>query len=404
MITETDIRVYLVALRLHWKMILGVAALMVIISLSVSLFLSPTFQATALITVTEPQELLQFDPRIRTESTLIPEIYPELATSDELLVLLLEEINPSLTNAETLKTLRERLSATVGSDPSLLRLTVVYHDAHATADMANQWADIFIKWANQIYGLQGSQQLLFFEQQLEQTSLELEQAEQMLVDFQNQNRVAIFTNRLDSLVTTHAQYLAMQQSLVFLAQDVARLREQLLARSGSDAGSIADQITYLFLQLRVFDVDTIVTPLQLQINDPGSLVRETAQEQVLFLDSLAQIIDAKSVEISGKLLALEPEILDLQKQKQETETQNGRLQHDVEVAKETQVALARKVEEERITSQNTTLGIRLISQAAVPLDPVAPRKVFNASIAGALGLMLGTALVFGKEWWRSSQI
>ncbi|MCA9999497.1 MAG: hypothetical protein KDE56_27225, partial [Anaerolineales bacterium] len=122
MITETDIRVYLVALRLHWKMILGVAALMVIISLSVSLFLSPTFQATALITVTEPQELLQFDPRIRTESTLIPEIYPELATSDELLVLLLEEINPSLANAETLKTLRERLSATVGSDPSLLRL------------------------------------------------------------------------------------------------------------------------------------------------------------------------------------------------------------------------------------------------------------------------------------------
>jgi len=96
---------------------------------------------------------------------------------------------------------------------------------------------------------------------------------------------------------------------------------------------------------------------------------------------------------------LEPQILALQQQLQESQAEEDRLTRARDVARETYLTLARKVEEVRIAAEDTSGEVRLASHAAVPRKPVGPRKMLNTAVAGALGLMLGVFGAFAVEWW-----
>ena len=91
-------------------------------------FLQNTYQATALVVISEPTEQLQFDPRITdiTDLGVLLRAYPELATSDSVLIELLTKAQ-ELTEGEvhTLTVLREMVTVEVGADPRLMRLIAV---------------------------------------------------------------------------------------------------------------------------------------------------------------------------------------------------------------------------------------------------------------------------------------
>jgi uncharacterized protein involved in exopolysaccharide biosynthesis len=44
--------------------------------------------------------------------------------------------------------------------------------------------------------------------------------------------------------------------------------------------------------------------------------------------------------------------------------------------------------------------VQVLSRAAVPEEPVSPRRLLNTVIAGALGLMVGVFGAFFLEYWR----
>jgi uncharacterized protein involved in exopolysaccharide biosynthesis len=103
------------------------------------------------------------------------------------------------------------------------------------------------------------------------------------------------------------------------------------------------------------------------------------------------------------LAGLEPQLLLLQQQKQEAETKYNRLLRDQTVAGETYIALAHKVEEERITSADTNSGARLASEAAVPRKPVDRSRLVVAAIAVFAGLIVSSAIVFVFHWFQNEQ-
>jgi uncharacterized protein involved in exopolysaccharide biosynthesis len=94
----------------------------------------------------------------------------------------------------------------------------------------------------------------------------------------------------------------------------------------------------------------------------------------------------------------------LQQQLQESQVDEDQLIRAQEVAQETYVTLAHKVEEVQIAADDTSGEVRLASRAAVPERAVSPRKVLNTVVVGTLGLMLAVSGVLAFEWWREDEV
>jgi uncharacterized protein involved in exopolysaccharide biosynthesis len=156
-------------------------------------------------------------------------------------------------------------------------------------------------------------------------------------------------------------------------------------------------------QSRGNSVETDVLPIQIQIAGREGLSSNTVEEQIAFLGSLVSVIEVKLSILEAEAEALEPDILDLQKRLQEVRTQESRLTLATEVARETVMTLSRKVAETGIAAQDETGDVRLASRATVPDEPVAPRKMLNTAVAGAMGLMVAVFGAFAFEYWRSGE-
>jgi uncharacterized protein involved in exopolysaccharide biosynthesis len=397
---EIDLRPYVTAVLDRWYWILGFGLLGALLGLGVSLIMDPTYEATALVAVTVPRERVEFDARIQTVIDSQPlEAYPELARSDELLVALRDQLPDS---ALSLKELRDMTSASPGSDPSLINLTVEHNDPEFAAEVANLWATLFVQWANQIYGYQGDEQLVFFETQLEEAQTTLAAAEDALISFQARNRLAILENQLSAVQQTQADYLAKQRQTDLILQDISGLLSQ---EQGGTAD--IDQLASVLLQVRALGgvpvgAEMGGSPWQLQLNVDGLSSAAPADQRAIILD-LQDILLTQSDQINERLAALEPQILTVQEQVEAATVEEGRLTRDFEVAVETYTTLARTVDEKRITSQDTTSGVKLASRTAVPDEPSAPNVLLNAIIAGVAGVVLATLAVIGLSWWRTEQ-
>jgi len=400
---EIDLRAYVLVLLKYWKWILGTAAAAAVVALVVSFLLPPTYEATALVAVTKPRYVMQFDPRIETLNNIQPayKAYPELASGDEILQEVLARLNPRPERVETLRDLQAMVTAKSGTDPSVVRLTVRYRDPEVAAHIANLWAEIFVRRANEVYGTDAQSQLQFYQGQLERAKAELTAAEEALVEFQARNRESVLQNQLNSYRQMQADYLADQRQITYIVQDIQGLREQLSRQPADRPATLADQLTALFLQIKAFNAQASA-PIQLQVDSAATLSEKSLPEQIAFLDDLVRVLEAKSAEIEGRLAELEPQILALQEELQEIRTEEDRLTRSRDVAQETYMTLARKVEEARIAAEDASTGeVRLASQAAVPEKPTSPRKLLNTAVAGVLGLMLAVFGAFVTEWWQS---
>lgn len=398
-----DLRPTIEGLLRYWWIVVGITLTIVALAIVVTLLLPDRYEATTLVAITEPTQRLQFDERFQTiiEESPLLRAYPELSTSDELLVSLLEQL-PSQVGVQTIPELRGLLAAEAGSEPGLVRLSAQHEDPEMAAVIANTWAGLFVEWANVLYGNGSSQQVAFFEEQLTDAQAVLETAEQDLVDFQERNRLLLLENELAALTELQLAYLADQQALTFILSDVRALRNQL-QNTNSPSVTLADQLTALNLQIKAFGAESEF-PLQFQLNSSEVPLTSTSHaEQLELLDSLALTVEDGLAEIDVGLTALEPRMLEVQRVYQENLTENDRLVRNRDVAQETYLSLARKVDEERILAQDVSGGVRLASSAAVPIEPAGPGLLLTVLIAGVVGTALGLGVALFFVWWRRSR-
>lgn len=404
---EIDLREYVEVLLRYWKWIAGCALLAAVTAFIVSLLMPPTYEASAVVLITQPRYQMQFDSRFETVDQWSPayKAFPTLATSDDILQEVVEVYTPSpQAGIEEWKArvLKGMVEATSEGDPSLLMLKVSSRSAEDAAGIANAWAKTLVQRGNEIYS--GSQQdLAFFEKQSAQAKEALNKAEAALVDFQARNQASIIKAQLNSVRQMQSDYLADQRSITYIVQDIRGLRAQLAQRASGEPLSFADDLTTLFLQIKAFNAQASPT-IQLQINSPDAFSNKSWREQIAFLDNLADTLESKSAEIDERLAELEPRMLELQERLQEIETEQERLTRAKDLAQETYLTLARKLEEARVAAQEKDSVLQMGSRAAMPENPVGPRKKLNTAIAGALGLMLGVFGAFAIAWWREDEI
>jgi uncharacterized protein involved in exopolysaccharide biosynthesis len=401
---EIDLRPYIAALATRWTWIIGVSFIAALAAFIISALIPPTYKATALVAITETRQRIQFDPRIQTQEERQPlKAFPQLAVSDDLLQQVLARLDTLEISVNSVAELRRLLEAQPGTDPSLIQLTAKFHDAATAAQIANLWAELFVPWGNEIYSNSSDTQLLFYQSQLAETKKKLAEAQQELVAFQSRNRSSIVENQLLALSDTQLQYLKSQQHAILLLQDIAGLRAQLAAQSNTPV-TWADQLTALHLQLQTFGTQEpgSSSGLQFQIGSDLTLTSTDRREQLAHLDRLQTTLETRLQELNTHLVDLEPEILTLQQEKQALQAELARLTRNVAVTEETYTSLARKVDEERITSQGEANSLRLASNSAVPQRPISSGKLLNTVLAFIVGLSLSSFVVIGIEWWRGT--
>jgi uncharacterized protein involved in exopolysaccharide biosynthesis len=398
---EIDLREYIVVLLKHKFWIVGLAIGAAVVAFVVSLLLPPVYEATALVAITKPKYEMQFDPRFElVGGNLLPpyRAYPLLAVGDELLSTLIADLGEELSPGErSVEQLRDLLVAKNGADPSIVQLSVRDGDPQRAAKIANQWAVRFVQTANDLYA-PSKAELAFYEQQQAGADADLARAEQDLVAFQAKNEAAILTVQLDNKHAALEEYLTVARSVEFIVQDAQVLRERLRSQDGGTAASLSDELTSLLLQVDALNRAEL--PVQLQISIQQDLGDKTVGDQVAFLESLIGVLEGKQSVLEREARALEPDILDLQERLQRVQVTEKRLETVQELARDTFVALSRKVTEARIAAQDNTGEARLASLATPPAEPISPRELLNVAVAGALGLIIGVLLAFAVEYWR----
>lgn len=394
-----DFRPYIEALLQRWHLLLGGAVLAGILAVGLSFLLPPTYEAHTLVLIVDPSQLVQFDPRFETVDEIRPrQAYPVLALSDNLLQTLLQNVASEVDEPDTLKELRKLVSVSASSDPSLLELRVEHSDPTSAALIANHWAELFVIQANQVIGDQSADQVAFYVEQRDMTRLALDEAEQILAEFQAGNRQSIVKAQLESHEMALATYLIQQHDLVLLQQDIITLRTQLTGQNGPLLA--ADQLALMLIYERVFGARDASLTMELQMD--GASEPTTSREQAISsLDTLQTALTTRSNNLIEQINQLEPAILAVQQELEVLTTDEDELRQTARLALETYTSLVRKVAEEQITSQDTSRGLRLASPAIIPQEPVAPQKVLNGLLAAMVALVSLTAVVLFRHWQTS---
>jgi polysaccharide biosynthesis transport protein len=391
-----DFRPYADALLRRWRLIIGGTFLAGILAAALSFLIPPTYEASALVLLVVPRQVVQFDPRFENvdEPRPLP-AYPQLASSDHILQMLQAQIAPELTERKTLRDLRDTISVSALNDPTLLRLTVRHRDPAMAAFIANQWAALFVGQVNDLLGDEGSQQVQFFRGQRDEARRHLAVAEQALADFQGGNRIRLVTAELQVLEDALVLLLAKQQNREQLQADVTTLRSILAAQEG--ALLPADHVAVLLLYQRAFGDGQAASLIELQID--GALAATADRDQLIAaLDTLQESLQTAAGDATGRTTALAPQIVALQHEMEALANEEQWLRQEATLATENYTALARQVVGQEITAQDTRRGLRLASPAIIAEEPVAPHKLLNGVLAAVVALTLFVAVTIFRQW------
>lgn len=400
-----DLRPYVAALFHYWWLILATIGLGLLIALYISNTGQETYVTKTLVAISEPNQNYLFDERIQNtvEADLLLDSYPELALTEEVL----EKVVPIAAQGtggriNSTGQLRPYVWVERGSAARLLRLSVRAEDPQLAADIADAWAGYFVDAVAEIYRNPGGR-MQFYENQLALSEEELRAAETALAEFQARNRQGLLENEINSLSQLQIDYLSDQRMLRLALDDIRMLQSQLMA---TDVPTVtyADQLVALTLQLSAYYSPTLTMPgpFQLQMNPGGDLTTSDRATQLALLDVLARTAESRLASAGAQLPALESQMLAVQSEYQAAVNEFDRLNRLRDVAQETNLTVARKMDEVRIASGDAGSGVQIVGRAVVPAVPDrrSPGVLFGA--ATVLGALIAMTAISVITWRRLS--
>ncbi|GAB4498171.1 MAG: Wzz/FepE/Etk N-terminal domain-containing protein [Anaerolineales bacterium] len=398
---EIDLRKWLLILWQARYWIVGIPLVLGILVFIGASFLPKMYKATALVAVTQSRYNLNFDPRIQTinDPNRNYQSFVRLATSGDVVQQLYASLTRYPIGVKTPFDLASRLDAELEND--LILLSVSTRDPQFSAQIADQWAEIYVVQANQVYGTQDETQPNFFNTQLFTATNELAAAEDALIAFQARNRLSMLYAQRDALQASLVNLTAQIQRSQNLLADAQALRSQFQQVPSNTLVAPGEQLAALVLQTQAVynakwqDDDS---PLILQLGDPkGDL---TVGEQVAALGRLMLGLQSRLKDLNAQIAAIEPQLLALQEEIKRLETEQDTLTRNRDLLKETYITLVRKAEESRIANQNTSGQVRLASRAIIPEKSTGPGRLIFTLLTIVLSGIAVVVSVLARAWWN----
>ncbi|MGQ9874550.1 MAG: GumC family protein [Chloroflexus sp.] len=403
---EIDIRKYIETILEHWRWLIGIPLIAALLGLGLSYILPLQYEATSLIAIAPPRLNVQLETRLQTPSE---EFQPssrmliDLAKSDELVAQLFDQLSPLPDGIENRADLSSMLNVETGNDPSIVRLRVRSPDPKFAARVANLWASLFVNQVNRVFEASNAvlQQL---EQQLVSARDALDVTDKALIAFQARNQIGNLEAQLSSYRQQQEQYFTDQRFMNATIQNIDALYRQLSRQPNDQPASLVDELSVVFLQIKAFEAQANA-PIQLQVSSGGTISSKRISDLLDTLEGMRESLDVKRLETEQRLVEIEPSILSLQAQLQESYTELDRLTRERDLAKETFTALNRKVEELRITiqSEEEFATARIASKALVPEKTVVSRFLIIMA-TGITSLLSTIAFLTIIEWQKNGSV
>lgn len=370
-------------------------------------FLQPRmYEATAVIALTKPRYIPNFDPRYQTvtTTTLTNKVAMDIAESDEIAIYVFDSWNDPDKELDQRRAFREKnMLAKAGGDTSVINLTIRLESPEEAARLANLWAQRVVERLNTLYSGQDQAQLTFFETQIAIAQQNLRKAETALAEFESRNPVRALQTQLDALLLRQNELLWRKQQMELLQQDGQALLAEVenLNLSAPVSGDLLTRL--LVLQLRQYGnspssgSEPAVFPYQLAL--PAASVSPTVGEFRASVQEWLGTLDSQLNQIDSLLAEYPQNLSELQTQIEALKQERNRLDLERQVAADTYATLNRKYQEVRISMDDSAGDAKIASRALPPIRP-APRGTLTYTLVAVIGgVVLAAAFVLLRDWW-----
>lgn len=420
-VVEIDLRKILQLLLAQWKLI-AIVCLIAGVGSFVFSFLQPrVYKGVAVVAVTRPRYIANFDPRFQTvtNTQLANKIVLDIATSDEIEIAVYNAWqDPDKNRIERADFREKALEAKAGGDLSTTTLTVTLESAEEAARLANYWADLTVNRVNKLYSGQDEGQLLVFETQIENSKTNLSVAENALVNFESRNEIALFTNERNAMLAQQAEVLQKLRLIDEARRDVQGIIDQVSTYGADQVVPGSIWRNFSVLQMRYYATissssivlnqddmvvnPNVVSPFQLQIGDQVDGEGLTQAAMLELCQSWVTVLDSREAELIALQQDTTDRLLSLQEQIQKMVNERQRLELSQEIAEDTLTTLTRKYQELQVTIDNQA-GDAQVAATALPRQKHESRNTaLNTMIGIVLGGLLSIVGILALDWWRNN--
>jgi uncharacterized protein involved in exopolysaccharide biosynthesis len=417
---EINLYDYLKTIAKRKRLIIGLFLASIIITAVASLLMPRVYQATIHIMIMpshlratpSPAEIF-LDIR-RTEAATDAPIIPipthqSLLESNTVLEMIIDrlKLTDHLGKPLTPDSLNEQLNVEEIKGTNILRLEVEENLPGRAKEIANAWAEEYLKYSHKLISGKVGSAGDFVIRQFEIAKDNLVRSEKTLKDFNNKHVVDLMQAELNikknKLNTEKEKYLNLGLILKTKEDSLKELKKQIKneERFIVVSKAITDDILLWQIEAGKGDIKNLADRKlrSEEINPLYQDLRTRIANTVIEINTLKSKSDhlEKSIESTRK------EIDELTKVVNQRVFELTQLNRQVAIHKETHDSLAIRLEEARIVKAMELGDAMIISPAFEPESPIRPNKGLNIALAGVISLFAGIFLAFFMEFIQKAR-
>lgn len=419
---EITLRELIEILLRQKKLIAGITAIAVVLSIVLSFFiLDPIYEGKVILMASgissqqvkeQPGGVEGFLDTLSQYqySHMSIETYKEQINNPQVLQQTMDELKLG-DRGITRRGLKDMIKLETIKDTNLITITIEYSDKKLAADIANTIASKFTNFVSEKAKEQATKSSVYIKQQMDIEKQNLDKALLEYKEYLSQPRgLNELQKEVDSKLNLITQY---KTDLMDTNIEEQKIRASLSAAEG---------------QLK--NTPQKITVIRSLLDEPyiSQALKDStgkSSEELFGVRVEAEEINSAHITLKNKVSELNVELAKLTAQKNNLQKEINTLQKELEVlqgdlavrqhedmiiqekvkfAQDTYNAFLEKYEETRIAS-SSAIGdstIIIVSSAVEPTRPIAPNKTLNVAIAGILGLMLGVFVAFFIEYWKAT--
>ncbi len=417
---EINLRDYINVILKRKKIILTVFFVSIITTAVFSLMMPKVYQATTLIMIVPSKiqvaisstQVASLDGQQKTgtgeRSTISLPTHKELLKSGIVLERIIDKLKLSDGAGKSLipDDLSKRLNINEAKETSILRLEAKDTNPKKAQELANIWAQEYIKYNQELISGEVKGAGDFITDQFEISKQNLTQAEEKVNDFKDKYKLDLMRAELNmkkaKLNNDKNELIESATVLKTKDDDLAELKKE-----------IAKQDRFIIVSKAISD--DALWQREDKEKTIGDLDKKKLRSEEI--NPIYQNLEIRIVNTEIELNTLKPRVDYFRKAQDQTKKEIDELEgtinqrefeltqltRQVEIYKRTYDNLSAKIEEARITKTAQLGEVKIISPALEPKYPIGPKKKQNVAISGIISLMFGTFLAFFAEYWEKSK-
>lgn len=391
---EIDLRGLIEVLWMRKWLILAIIVISVAVAGFFSFFvISPVYEAGVLIELRFPEQIKKQEAyRLQIEDPYF------LSQIIEKLQLDPQKYDPF--------SLQEALKVEIVKNTNFLKITAKDGDPQKAADIANAVASEFVDFAIRSTQEDVEKELLSLEEGIKEWQSKLAEVGGKRRDFLVQSEIAILERERETKGTLLGNF---QRDLLLLEVQ----EKELQATLQKAKEKLESEPPYLKLHQSLFGSSEEGGMMGNLISGPFPLMMEsevvnevynTLKEQVMNLEAQLSGMEARKKTTGETLEQTELALKELESDLLGKTIEIDRLQKEYDSALGTYDSLVQEYEKAQVysKSEEVNAGVKIVSSAIPPKEPVSPRKMLNMAIAGVLGIFVGIIAAFVVEYWKKT--